>query len=460
MTDLNWIMKVLSGANVGAEVPLLAEDLVLGKDEDCDIVIDDVMLADRQLTLRLEDEGVALTVLAERPPLSIDGAAIEGRSVVLSEYQLVAIGTVRFAVGPATGDWSAVDLSPGDKAASDAAGEEEAEVEEDSGDEPAETDEDRGDEDAAPVAEAPAPPRSRAAPWLAAAAGLVLVGAALLFWLGAFTEPVEPGATASRNPDIIEAIAQKYDAEIEISEPAGDGAGIEVVGFIATAENYRNFVSDIEALRSGVALSITLGETLLAAAQSLIDEALDRHSRVDVALVPEDPGVLHFSGYVHDAGALDKLKTLTKTDLKGQKGATFDIETRQERVRELAGLLGDAGIGMQVDIEVTVDGIDFYSPAPDAALDQALADVKDRFHTRYAGLPPIVWNPEQDFSGRTSIALDVKSVGLGDPPHVVMEGGFRYEPGQVLDNGYQLKAVTANYILMRKGADSAYYFFD
>lgn len=457
MAESDWIFKVLSGTNVGAEAPLFAEDLVVGRDEDCDIVLDDVTLSDRQFALRLEGDGALLTVLAEDPPLSLDGIPVTGTQAPLAAFQVVSVGTVHIAVGPASGDWSRIELfARGPEPLAPEEEEDEPESE-DAAAQPVE------DEEESATDEAPEPEsrrRPRAVAGLAAILGILAVAGALGVWLAAREEAPSPDAADAAHRQAIESIVARYGPGIEVREPEAPGQSYEVVGYVDTESTFRRLVADLSALSAETTVSLTFGTAMLASARFIVDEVLDHRSKVDVSVSPDHPGVLHFTGFVSREALVDELKRVVMSDLTGLLDATFKLETLADRVQKLNRLLVEAGLTDRVDIEITVDGIDFYSHSPHPELDSSLIEIKERFNARYQGFPDIVWNPEGDFSGRTSLEIDISSVGLGERPHIVTDGGIRYQIGQKLDNGYIVKAITTEFILMRRGDESAYYFFD
>ena len=93
------ILRILSGAHLGAEIELTPGTWVIGRDDSCDIILTDSSIAARHAALRITDAGVLefdpldgtiLTALEEAPE---DGMLVAGR--------IYRLGGVLFAWGVA-----------------------------------------------------------------------------------------------------------------------------------------------------------------------------------------------------------------------------------------------------------------------------------------------------------------------------------------------------------------------
>ena len=101
----SWLLKVLSGPHLGAEVLLSGESYRIGSDSECDIVLADASVRPCHATLERVQEGWRLTavggpVLVEEEPLT------PGQTRVLNEAEVFALGTTYLGCGPAAMDWS------------------------------------------------------------------------------------------------------------------------------------------------------------------------------------------------------------------------------------------------------------------------------------------------------------------------------------------------------------------
>ena len=121
---MNWLLKIVEGPVKGAEIALVEGlRLKVGSSETCDIVLADTTIPAEAFEL---DVSAAAVTLVEA-----DGSASE-----LVPFEVKAVGTTAFAVGPAEGEWKTL-VRPAEK--------------------PAKPSEDRPDERPAEKEPAPAP---------------------------------------------------------------------------------------------------------------------------------------------------------------------------------------------------------------------------------------------------------------------------------------------------------------
>ena len=85
---MSFVLKIVEGPNKGAEIALVGGVAVmLGKSDDCDIVLADQTMPEAPLKFEATDEGVA-----------VDGEPIE-------PYHVKTVGATSFAIGPADAAW-------------------------------------------------------------------------------------------------------------------------------------------------------------------------------------------------------------------------------------------------------------------------------------------------------------------------------------------------------------------
>ncbi|MBK5941116.1 EscD/YscD/HrpQ family type III secretion system inner membrane ring protein [Halochromatium roseum] len=102
-----WVVRLLTGLQQGAEAPLSdGIDYVLGRDEACDLVLWDELVAPRHLLLRAESGGM-LRVRALERPLVLRDQLLEPDGVLeLATAATLRAGALVLAVGPPDTDWS------------------------------------------------------------------------------------------------------------------------------------------------------------------------------------------------------------------------------------------------------------------------------------------------------------------------------------------------------------------
>ncbi len=105
MESQDYLLKILSGPNLGAEAILRDGAYIIGSDPECDLVISDVMVAPQHVRIDIKEDGPQYTRLAD--PLYLDGKPIvETKSVgSLHLYGVLTLGTTSFAIGEAGEPW-------------------------------------------------------------------------------------------------------------------------------------------------------------------------------------------------------------------------------------------------------------------------------------------------------------------------------------------------------------------
>lgn len=90
---MSFLLKIVQGPNAGAEIALVeGVSLTFGRGDDCDIILRDASVAEKEFELEVSAERVA----AIMP---------DGKSVKLEPYHVTPIGTSAVVVGPQEGAW-------------------------------------------------------------------------------------------------------------------------------------------------------------------------------------------------------------------------------------------------------------------------------------------------------------------------------------------------------------------
>lgn len=96
------VLKVFSGPHAGAEIVLVESEYVIGRVDDCDIVLTDESLAERHVRLTLRDGGVLVESLGDTPAY-VEGQPITSRE--LEPFQYLTLGDTHLVIGPNNEDW-------------------------------------------------------------------------------------------------------------------------------------------------------------------------------------------------------------------------------------------------------------------------------------------------------------------------------------------------------------------
>lgn len=467
MAEDTWILKILSGSHVGAEVPLSVEEAVLGKDEDCDLVLDDVSLSSRHISLSVAEDKVLLKLLDEDKPVRVDGEQLTGASRLLEPFQVITIGTLLLAAGPANMEWPAIDAllekktrhqddapdetTPGaaDPPAEPAVGEAPATEEADSA-QPAST---------AQPSETKRKKSMRSAGLLVMALVVLACGGILALRLTTGKVGREP-QTFEQKADLVKRLVADYNANIKIIEDTG--GEVSLSGFIDTERNRRALLQRLtDTDISYASIDIISPEKAVQALSIILDNRINRSevNSVEVVTRPQSPGDFILQGYVRDAATWEAAKKALRQAVTGYGSLKDAVQTREDRIMVLEDMLLKAGLNDQVDITRTEQGVTLSGKVA-VPEKEKLLEIKQAFNTKFASRPALVLNAESHSPGQSSIDLDIRGVSLGSNPTILMTSGQRYGVGARLANGYVIQSITSESIVLKKGDEFAYYYPD
>ena len=451
----DWILKVLSGTHLGAEVVLSGQGYILGRDESCDLVLDDVSLSDRHIGLRMEGGHAVLTLVDTERPVYVDDERLEDGSVVLKPFQLITIGALFLAVGPSDEPWPEIDLllerklKPGPPAETAPAAEETAGA-------PA---------DAPPSGTAAAAPEvsSRKRPLAAGVAVIAVIALAaimvLILLAGDLLAPgmvVDSRLTPEQTRDI-EQLAAQYGATVRIEETAPGQR--RIAGYIDTEGNRQRLRAGLAELGVRAELAIVPSEKIKQAMTAILDNKInqDARSQVEVTTPAGAPGDFVLKGYADDREAWEAALLDIRRNVLNYRSLKDEVRTRADLRDELRKLVAESFPG-GVEVDESEHGLVLVSEL-EGKERKALKELAERFE---AGFRPwvtvVVLEDGAAPSEASTVELDLHGISFGVSPHLIMKDGQRYGEGSQLDNGYVVDSITTEYVLLRRGEEVAYYY--
>lgn len=414
----HYSLRVLSGENVGAEIVLEPNiPIVVGKSATCNVIFNNEDVADRHIKLVLSNNQVRLRPLAQ--PVYIEGKDIGLHDMTLLPYQLVTIGKVGFAIGDGTAEWPRVD-SQGRKYP--------LALERD----------DFGKRST-----------SRWKKWLFWLGLILLIGANVhyisrdkggLFSLFGLKDTVEQ--------EVYSAIGDAGLSDITVSKtPAGR---IKVSGYVATNEQKQRLLSRILQVKGDVSHTIWVNSNIesnaLLIAQTLGEEQIHFSTKGD--------GVLYAAGYTQSQANWIKLKGNILEDIEGIENIN-DVQ-----VKPILELLKE-----ELQQQDLSEKINIYQKNHQFMVsgNPTKADVKRWHKLLNKIIRPVdgYWKVVEDFTVAEAkeFKLSIRSVSIGDVPFIVSKDGKRYLEGAHLGEGYYLKKIMVDKVLLKhNGIEIPIYF--
>lgn len=453
-----YILKVLSGPHLGAEVQLPAGEYRLGRDDSCDIVLSDRSLAGQHALIAISADGIRIQSLAGE--VRIDHQAHQDASRLLSFFTVVGLGTTHVAVGPEAAAWPelvppALPLAPAPapsppsavtepavSAEASAAGASVAPV-------PAAIE--------APLARPGVDRRGRLRRWVARAAALLL----LLVMVGGFAANRD-GLLAHRaiepEPDIVETPPTPREMVAAMLRDDGAAAGLDVIedrrgrlvveGHVDTSEQQAAVTERLKQSPEPVQLRIVAGDQMVATARDTL-AALGYDLDVGYA----GNGQLRLAGYVPEASDLQRAVDIVQRDVAGLAGVRNEVMTDRSILSGLEDRLRKANLGeavrlrLEANKKITARGNLRAEEMP--AWTAIQADF-DRDYGRYLEIVSQVTETRRD-NALPGVQLNVRAIGFGELPYVILGDGQKYLEGSILTDGWTIQRIRPREVVLSKG---------
>ncbi|MEI6986580.1 MAG: FHA domain-containing protein [Rhodospirillaceae bacterium] len=414
-----FILKLLSGPHLGAEVELGPGEYLLGRDDACDIVLSDHDLAFRHARLILSDSGMAIAALDG--PVTVGGQAIGGKSVPVPPFQVVTLGAMQCRLGPAGIPWPPI--APPDAIVPEAV--------------------------AVPVAVAvdvPAPshdvlPQTSEAggagktegkvvtrlwsrqsfPWLRHIAGLIVLAV-----IGTVALNLRPQTTALPAAVPVADVAGRATAVIvrlgfgdRVSAREDENRKLLIEGYLDNEDQRQVLIDALADAGISGLLGLSSVWTRELMVSSARDVLVNRGFTAQIGY--RAPGVLILTGSVADTAALDPIAQALTSDIMGVRA----VENATTSIK------GEAlPIAQMTQISPATPATPVAGAAP-AAPAEAIADA--------------------------TLSLPIRSVTLGRLPFLVLEDGRTYLVGGVLDNQMVIRYITSRTIVLSLDGQTTVY---
>lgn len=464
MAQLGWLLKVLAGSHAGAELQLNEAEYLLGGDEQCDLVFSGEALAGRHLQIQLSDDAVHIKRLAMDHALSLDGKQLEEAEVTLHAFQVLGIGSLRFALAPVGAEWpSADELLAQEAVAADHQSQQAAADNNDGEDVLVAAEQSAAvDEQLAPVGH---PATGFRRHWLRVTmASVLLAGSGFLLYsnwslLQSFFSQKENLNVEVKivNPiQEIKKIITQLDMDLHVRiNPDGR---LRVYGYVKDDEEKNLFLERIQTVNSGrIDNEIKTFAAIKRAVRRVLSSYLAVQDQVDV--VPgESLDRVVFLGYVVDENRWRQALDVIRKDITDIRSIDNRVETLGKRLQALQDMLLAHGFKQTLFPKVMDGRIILEGHIPNSRLSD-WDKLNSQFDKRYNGMPQLVLAAEiaeDDTDWLSSFQVD--AVVLGKIPYFVLRGQ-KYIIGSRLDNGYTVERIDQNSIRFQSGERHYTFYF-
>ncbi len=464
------LLRLLSGLHAGAAMELSPGEWLLGSGEACDLLVTDPGVRERHLALRVAQDGAVRLVpldgevLTASGPVSADGLALE-------PFVVFSAGLLSACLGPADEPWPEVSpLAPSPVG------------------EPAETREAVPAPETVPATQetdnngGTANKSGRGSIWwLIRILAIVAVAAALCI-----------GIYPSKKADTDELTRMLRDAGFPETFAASDEGGVRIQGLVPSNAALDSLGVYVSGVAPEAVIDVLSVEAVAQALQA-------RVVRADAALrVSRAGGSLRVTGYVFDMDSLKRLFA-EEEDLLRHVPAKMDVVTWKDLAPALTRLIQTRDLKSRLRVipgayRIAVQ-TQTLTPRQEENLNALLIEaeefvgdtepfVREEWEQPTQVTPPVVKarnpeapaapdvtpgevpqvlpQPEEEedpplfsllFSSQSTGAFQCGQLGLAGsgPDMVVLFDGLRYRVGSKLPNGYQIRAITPEYVVFQIG---------
>ncbi len=491
-----WALKILSGPHVGAEIPLDPGTWTLGRHEECDLVLTDTSLAERQLEILVDDQGVQITNLAQGQQVYISGQP-QPPSFILQPFTVAMAGSLYFAVGQIGQPWPELNLggpaltphvatpSPLEQASQPAQAAPAPSTLDagaiDDTDIPIVDDQvDQQELEAFHLSEDPEEIINRTPPsqlarlfdvikhpisWcrrhpIAITSSIFVVFLSALIsgfaWLWMMTDPektalenITPAQTAER------IINQMNTPDLQL-EKQPDGSVI-ISGYIADNTLKDNLQKALGLAQVPYIFQAVVMNEMRATAAAVLDRYDYKQMNIELDTTP---GSLVLSGYAANPKEVARIREILQQEVHGLISIIDQVEYQVTRMKALRTMLKEKNIAQQIRLMETPGKVVLKGRLSDASQGYYLKEVVQDFRDKYKDRPQLVIDvtlPSTDIATMQPL-FKIKSVSLGRTPYIVLQNGEKYLQGAKLKNGYILEDINLEYLTLKLGQERIKYF--
>lgn len=459
-----FVLKLLSGPHMGAEILLEDGSYSMGTDESCDFVLCDAAVAPRHCTLEIQNGNLRIQGL-DGELWYADSVHPSGVPLEPHPGELLRAGTTYFSLFPEGTPWREVALP-------DLVGTNlDRKVPAGSADEPAGASTDRPEEPTvaagASARESSAgllPGKEKRIKWVPVV--LVAVSVALL-WAGHTLWKHEPSTDSPPHPACTEELVKNTlermgEKDLRITPL---GTGFVITGSPRDRSTIQGISRELASSGCSFRLQIPTWEDMKRDLLEML-EGLETSGSLSVEAASEEGLVVR--GVLASEQELKRVQQIVQDDLPGGRFVRWRVVTLDEAARYLEKLLAPHVKELDVRVKVLTNHLQAQGTA-DRRYQPVWDQVRGLFEKRFGNSileSRLVWvhptasdnTPAPEEAGTPPVPkLDIQAVVLAQPAHrsyIVTESGRKIAQGESVNEDYALQSITEHKLVLkgRQGA--------
>jgi len=479
MANQMWLLKLLSGSHVGAEIELAEGQYVLGSNEECDLVLADSDVLGEAAQIIIEDGNVTLNNLASNVDLYVDGVK-QDNSISVSPFLVVTMGSLHFAMAPEGSTWPQLNIptigSTSTSSDIEKSVKQDAEMFKSSIEQELIHDDiptldkkySRSQNQQLNNDKSNARPFSKKKSLIDTIKDYYLklgknnkVVAFILFFLIIFmvlflilwkaTSPVvDTQHLAVSYVDETTTVKDEMELENVNIRELPDGS-ILLTGYIESKGTYSQLLHKLDEQQIPYNNNIVVLDEMLENAKAI----LVSYGYGDVLDVELDtyPGSIVLTGYLINSDSLREVEMFLQQEVHGLISLVQHVDFQNTRIKTLRSMLRSQGLDKKIKLLDQANEIVLKGRLTDISQGYHIKELVSQFRRKYGNNPKLTLNitiPETDVTTMEPV-LNIKSISVGYIPYIILNDGEKYLKGSKLQNGYVIEEITLDYLILKLG---------
>ncbi|MDR2737843.1 MAG: type III secretion system inner membrane ring subunit SctD [Puniceicoccales bacterium] len=432
-----FLLKILSGNHQGAEVIFGCETAVIGSEKTSDVVLSDSLIEPKHIEITFSKDGTTVKPLGGK--VFVDGKLVKEETAKVEEFQFITIGCTHIVVGPANQQWPAISAADAPQIEGNG--------------EPKESTEKPEIDDKIPEKVGALVKPKKKKTWLYGGGILVIFAfaIALLLFISVFSEPEkvrEKPDTAVLLQNVIREMGLASDVRIDKTP-----TGFSVSGYTASNEQLLHLRNRLVAIDQTVKRKVYSEEKILSEISVLLSQ-VESHPKVQII----SNGVFLISGYANDKDKWNKVRKRIIEDVPGIIDLQDEVILPQKAFNLARPVIAKYKLTGKIGVIPQADGIAIGGlVSSDEEENWKMAKIQlEKIFGSDILLKNFVKISDPEVIRQQYFGSEVNSVSISESGMnwIGFKDGTRYMEGATLSNGYSIKEITPENIVLTKGAQT------
>lgn len=432
--ESGYLLKILSGNHQGAEVLFHDETAIVGSDLNSDVVLSDSLVEPQHISLQFSKDGIVLRPLNGK--VFLDGQLVKDESVIVETFQFITIGSTHLIIGPSNQTWPSITAMDAPQLVEPGAEENELREEK--------------IENVIPPESLSMTKKGRKKTFVYTGIGIAVFTFAvvLLLFMSIFSD-TKPVVAKPDTMVLLKGIVRELGLADSVSI-AKTQNGFAVTGYTLSNASLSELKAKLAAVDPNIKNKVYSEEKILSEINELLATI---ESRPKVQVVSN--GVFLITGYAFDKDKWSKVRRRILEDIIGINDLQDEVILPQKAYNLVRPILSKYKLTGKIGLVPQEDGIvigGLVSSDEEENWKLAKIQIEKTFGSDIL-LKNYVKISDPDVIKQQYFGSEVNSVSISDNGMnwIGFKDGTKYMVGATLANGYTIKEITPENIVLSKG---------